>query len=173
MTGKWPKCRLKRKTPVSDVDWDATENLVTFEIMTMRRQLTRRGLEKRQEKELRWSEISPELHGKFREAESKQWFKHIEYDALEPLDEDQTAKVLASTAKKRVLRSRWAYRDKNWVSDKPRRTPAGFANRGQGGSVESVGRRHTVRLPDRELSEQREGAIHPPTFYWSAQHKPG
>ena len=110
-----PSRRVKRKAPSDSVEWDAhqTEN---FEVMMMmRRRLTRRGLEKRQEKELRWSEIPSEHRHKFREAEEKQWREHLHFDALEPLDDQQTSWVKANIAAERVLDARWAYKDKNWA----------------------------------------------------------
>ena len=46
--------RMKRKVPPETVEWDANLATNTAEIMMMmRRKLTRRGLEKRQEKELK------------------------------------------------------------------------------------------------------------------------
>ena len=82
--------------------------------MLMRRHLTRRGLEKRQEKELKWSEIPPQFQQKFRDAEGKQWREHLHFDALEPLNDADTEFVKNNIASERVLRSRWAYKDKNW-----------------------------------------------------------
>ena len=82
--------------------------------MLMRRHLTRRGLEKRQEKELRWDEIPPQFQQKFRDAEGKQWAEHLQFDALEPLDDIAAEHVKNNVPKERVLRSRWAYKDKNW-----------------------------------------------------------
>ena len=82
--------------------------------MLMRRHLTKRGLEKRQEKELRWDEIPPQFQQKFREAEEKQWSEHLHFDALEPLDDAATDFIKNNVPKERVLRSRWAYKDKNW-----------------------------------------------------------
>ena len=51
----------------------------------------------------------------FREAEKKQWLEHLEYDALEPLTKEQTEAVLDRIDHSRVLRCRWAYKDKNWA----------------------------------------------------------
>ena len=79
----------------------------------LKTQLTTRGLEKRKEKELKWSEIPSEVHEKFREAERVQWEEHLSFDALEPLTTAESERVRRVPAE-RVLRSRWAYKDKNW-----------------------------------------------------------
>ena len=113
-TREWPSRRMKRKTPPEDVEWNAAENHLTYSVMAMRRQLTRRGLEKRQEKELRWDEIPREFQQKFRDAEAKQWQEHLAFDALEPLGDDETDFVKNNIGGERILRSRWAYKDKNW-----------------------------------------------------------
>ena len=77
-----PSRRLKRKTRPENVDAQADE------VMMLKRALTQRGQAKRQEKELKWSEIPPEARELFRDAERVQWEEHLSYDALEPLDEN-------------------------------------------------------------------------------------
>ena len=84
---------MKRKTPPGDVEWKGPDNFLSYSVMLMRRHLTKRGLEKRQEKELRWDEIPVQLQQKFREAEGKQWEEHLQFDALEPLDDAATEYV--------------------------------------------------------------------------------
>ena len=64
-----PTRRLKRKTAPGDVDWDAEPH----QAMIMKRDLTKRGVEKRQEKELRWSEIPNDQKELFKSAERVQW----------------------------------------------------------------------------------------------------
>ena len=110
----WPSSRMKRKTPPEEVEWKGNDSCLTYSVMVMRRHLTRRGLEKRQEKELKWSEIPPQFQQKFREAEGKQWREHLHFDALEPLNDADTEFVKRNIPGERVLRSRWAYKDKNW-----------------------------------------------------------
>ena len=110
-----PTRRVKRKAPADSVEWDVNQ-LQNFEVMMMmRRRLTKRGLEKRQEKELRWTEIPSEHRQQFRLAEEKQWREHLHFDALEPLDDKQTEWVKTNIAAERVLGARWAYKDKNWA----------------------------------------------------------
>ena len=110
----WPSHRMKRKMPSEDINWKGPDNFLSYSVMMMKRHLTRRGLEKRQEKELRWDEIPSQFQQKFREAEAKQWSEHLHFDALEPLDDAATEYVKNNIPKERVLRSRWAYKDKNW-----------------------------------------------------------
>ena len=103
-----PRRRLKRKTAAADLNPDR------HEAMMLKTQLTTRGLEKRKGKELKWSEIPPEVHEKFREAEVVQWEEHLSFDALEPLTIDESNRVRQEVPPERILRSRWAYKDKNW-----------------------------------------------------------
>eukprot|EP00439_Symbiodinium_sp_Y106_P001495 s818_g1.t1 len=109
-----PARRLKRKTRAEDIvaDLDVNEAHVT------RKVLTQRGVEKRQEKELKWNEIPSDVREKFKAAEATQWQEHLDFDALEPLSIEESRKVLRSVSNDRILRSRWAYKDKNWAQRK-------------------------------------------------------
>ncbi|CAE7340119.1 unnamed protein product, partial [Symbiodinium sp. CCMP2456] len=104
-----PQRRLKRKTNPSEAGQRDNE------IWMLRSDLTRRGVEKRKEKELKWSEIPEEAHQKFREAEEVQWREHLSYDALQPLTLEESNAVRARVPPDRILRSRWAYKDKNYA----------------------------------------------------------
>ncbi|OLP81847.1 Copia protein [Symbiodinium microadriaticum] len=73
------------------------------------------GLEKRKEKELKWTEIPDEMRNEFRKAEQTQWNEHLSYDALEPLSLEASDKIRSEVAPERILRCRWAYRDKNYA----------------------------------------------------------
>ncbi|OLQ00470.1 Copia protein [Symbiodinium microadriaticum] len=106
-----PERRLKRKTRPEDI---AVDDKQANETMFMKKELTRRGVEKRQEKELRWSEIPPDARAQFKEAEETQWKEHLSFDALEPLSVEESARVRREVDAERILRSRWAYKDKNW-----------------------------------------------------------
>ncbi|CAE7615546.1 GIP [Symbiodinium sp. CCMP2592] len=80
--GPPPLRRLKRKTRPGDiVDDDKDVNETYFS----KKELTQRGVEKRQEKELRWDEIPRDARPQFKEAEETQWKEHLDFDALEPL----------------------------------------------------------------------------------------
>ncbi|CAE7361897.1 RE2 [Symbiodinium sp. CCMP2592] len=104
-----PKRRLKRKTTAAELNPDRHEALM------LKTHLTTRGLEKRKEKELKWSEIPAEVHEKFREAEATQWNEHLSFDALQPLSVAESDRVRWEVPAERILRSRWAYKDKNWA----------------------------------------------------------
>ncbi|CAE7255789.1 GIP, partial [Symbiodinium sp. CCMP2456] len=104
-----PLRRLKRKTNPSEMGQRDSE------VWMLRSDLTRRGVEQRKEKELKWSEIPEEAHQKFREAEEVQWREHLSYDALQPLTLEESNAVRARVPPNRVLRSRWAYKDKNYA----------------------------------------------------------
>ncbi|CAE7197707.1 unnamed protein product [Symbiodinium sp. CCMP2592] len=97
-----------KKTAAADLNPDR------HEAMMLKTQLTTRGLEKRKEKELKWSEIPPEVHDKFRDAERVQWEEHLSFDALEPLSTEESERVRREVPADRILRCRWAYKDKNW-----------------------------------------------------------
>ena len=111
-----PVRRLKRKTPASELSSRPPRDVpVPHQAMMLKSDLTRRGVEKRKEKELKWAEIPEHKREEFRSAEKKQWLEHLEYDALQPLDAQQSREVIERVGAKRILRSRWAYKDKNWA----------------------------------------------------------
>ena len=107
--GKPPLRRLKRKTRAADLP-DGP-----YSAMMLKTDLTRRGVEKRKEKELRWAEIPEEMKNDFRSAEVAHWKEHLAFDALAPLDAKQSAEVRKRVDPSRILRSRWAYKDKNYA----------------------------------------------------------
>ena len=104
-----PTRRLKRKTAAAELNPDRHEALM------LRTDLTRRGVEKRKEKELKWAEIPEAVRDKFREAERQQWREHLDFDALEPLSTQASDEVRARVLPERILRCRWAYKDKNYA----------------------------------------------------------
>ena len=106
-----PLRRLKRKTRPPD---STDEGNDTNEVHFTKKELTQRGVEKRQEKELRWAEIPVEARAQFKEAEETQWKEHLSFDALEPLSISESIEVRRRVDPGRILRSRWAYKDKNW-----------------------------------------------------------
>ena len=75
---------------------------------------TTRCPEKQYEKEVPWSMIPPEQHAAFREAEKKQYFEHIDHQALSPLTIEESAAVRDRVDLSRILGSRFAYKDKHW-----------------------------------------------------------
>ena len=115
--GHLPLRRLKKKTRPGPYD-DKPE-----EAMMIRRDLTQRGHAKRQEKELMWKEIPEEARPLFKEAEKKQWLEHLEYDALQALSVEESRLIRATVTNDRILRSRWAYKDKNWAARQSGKQP--------------------------------------------------
>ncbi|CAE7294300.1 GIP [Symbiodinium sp. CCMP2592] len=105
-----PAFRIKRKTRPVNEDKQADE------VMMLKRAMTTRGQAKRQEKELKWSEIPESARENFKNAERTQWEEHISYDALEPLSLQESRKIRATVDASRILPCRWAYRDKNWAA---------------------------------------------------------
>ena len=108
-----PLRRLKRKTRPEHEE----------EVMLVKRDLTRRGHAKRQEEELLWKEIPEEARPLFKEAEGKQWLEHLDYDALEALSVEESQRVRANVPPDRILKSRWAYKDKNWAARQSGKNP--------------------------------------------------
>ncbi|CAE7224992.1 GIP [Symbiodinium sp. KB8] len=115
--GHLPLRRLKKKTRPGPYD-DKPD-----EVMMIKRDLTQRGHAKRQEKELMWKEIPEEARPLFKEAEKKQWLEHLEYDALQALSVEESRLIRATVANDRILRSRWAYKDKNWAARQSGKQP--------------------------------------------------
>ena len=91
-----PTRRLKRKTAPADTEQ------IEHETLMLRSDLTRRGVEKRKEKELKWSEIPEGVHQKFRDAEKTQWDEHLAYDALQPLSLADSDRIRATVPAERI-----------------------------------------------------------------------
>ena len=60
-----------------------------------------------------WGQIPDTERQLYRDAEDKQWKEHVHYGAVRVLSMAETQQVRAEIPKERVLRSRFAYRDKN------------------------------------------------------------
>jgi len=82
--------------------------------------LTEALKERRQrEKELDWDEIAPADRKAFLEAEEKQWREWLDFKSVRVLSLRESQQVRARTHRKRILTSRWAYRDNNAGSRTP------------------------------------------------------
>ena len=68
---------------------------------------------KQLDKEVAWGQIPPEEQPLYVEAELKQWKEHLHYQAVRMLSKEETEKVRREIPKERILRCRFAYRDKN------------------------------------------------------------
>ena len=74
------------------------------------------------DKEISWDEIPESERSLYVEAEKKQWADHTRCNAVRVLSVEETAHVRATVPRERILRSRFAYRDKNCA--KRREDPA-------------------------------------------------
>eukprot|EP00438_Fugacium_kawagutii_P013250 Skav234490 [mRNA] locus=scaffold3731:121116:128177:+ [translate_table: standard] len=88
------------------------------QVMMMKRCISKKGKEKQLEKELPWGQIHPDERHLYREAESKQWKEHLDFQAVRPLSLQESAEVERTVPKDRILNSRFAYKDKNFTKRK-------------------------------------------------------
>ena len=72
-----------------------------------------RALQKQADKELKWNQIPEDEIPLYKEAEKKQWGEHLKYQAIKILPAHIAAEVRKRVPKERILRARFAYRDKN------------------------------------------------------------
>ena len=75
--------------------------------------LSAKGKEKQLEKELPWGMIPPDERPLYLEAEDKQWQEHVSFGAVKPLSMEESKAVEARVDPSRILRARFAYKDKN------------------------------------------------------------
>ena len=72
-----------------------------------------KGREKQREKELKWHEIPPHEQHLYVGAEELQWNEHVKYEAVRALSLEESARVRQEVPHSRILRSRFAYKDKH------------------------------------------------------------
>ena len=75
--------------------------------------LSAKGKEKQLEKELPWGMIPPQERPLYLEAEDKQWQEHMSFGAVKPLSVEESKKIESTIDPSRILRARFAYKDKN------------------------------------------------------------
>lgn len=80
--------------------------------------ISAKAKEKQLEKELPWGLIPPEERHLYRQAEEKQWAEHIDFGAVKPLTVSESEEVLKTVDPSRILRARFAYKDKNHAKRK-------------------------------------------------------
>ena len=71
------------------------------------------ALQKQADKELKWNQIPKEEIHLYKEAEAKQWREHLKYKAIRIISAKEAQRVRQRVQKDRILRARFAYRDKN------------------------------------------------------------
>ena len=79
----------------------------------LRQKHTAKTIEKQLEKEIPWNMIPKEQGHLFAQAREKQWQEHQKYEAFRNLSMEESEQVRAIVHPSRILRSRYAYRDKN------------------------------------------------------------
>ncbi|CAE7629272.1 RE2, partial [Symbiodinium sp. KB8] len=77
-----------------------------------------KGREKQREKELKWHEIPPHEQHLYVGAEELQWNEHVKYEAVRALSLEESARVRQEVPHSRILRSRFAYKDKHYSKRK-------------------------------------------------------
>ena len=77
------------------------------------RRCSERGKAKQLEKEIPWEMIPPKEKHLYRQAEKDQWDEHVKYNAVKPLSVAESQEVREQVDPSRILRARFAYKDKN------------------------------------------------------------
>ena len=77
-----------------------------------------KGREKQREKELKWHEIPDQEKPLYVEAELLQWNEHLKYEAVRELTPEESAHVRETVPASRILRSRFAKKDKHHAKRK-------------------------------------------------------
>ena len=72
-----------------------------------------RSLQKQADKELKWHQIPDEEKPLYKGAEIVQWDQHLKYQAINIIPPQDAEVVRKTVPKERILRARFAYRDKN------------------------------------------------------------
>ncbi|CAE7612538.1 RE1 [Symbiodinium sp. CCMP2592] len=68
--------------------------------------------------ELKWHEIPDSEKALYIDAEELQWKEHVKYEAVRELSLEESARVRREVPASRILRSRFAYKDKNYAKRK-------------------------------------------------------
>ena len=106
---------VRRSQALDDVPACLKKPRVQFMV---KRCISEKGKEKQLEKELPWGLIPPDEREMYREAELKQWQEHVEFGAVRPLSLSESEEVRRRVSPDRILRSRFAYKDKNYAKRK-------------------------------------------------------
>lgn len=72
-----------------------------------------KSLIKQSDKEVKWEQIPEEEKQLYVEAEEKQWKEHLKYDAVRVHSPEDAALLRRKVPKERIIKARFAYRDKN------------------------------------------------------------
>ena len=105
----------RRAHVLDDVPHDFKKPRAQFMV---KRCVSEKGKEKQLEKELPWGLIPPEERELYRQAELKQWNEHVDFGAVRALSLAESDQVRKTVSSDRILRSRFAYKDKNYAKRK-------------------------------------------------------
>eukprot|EP00435_Cladocopium_sp_Y103_P030110 s1767_g7.t1 len=72
-----------------------------------------RSIIKHNDKELKWRDIPDDEKALYNEAEDKQWREHMQYEAVRVHPPEDAELLRRKVPKERILKARFAYRDKN------------------------------------------------------------
>ena len=114
---KVPEKRMKTKGPAAMVDFEVEKDETMdpgqpSEALAVHHRVPK-ALQKQKDKEIPWNQIPEEEKPLYLEAEGTQWDQHEKYGAVRVLGQQETAEVRARVPPQRILKSRFAYRDKN------------------------------------------------------------
>lgn len=104
------KSTARRAEVLDDVPLELKKPRAQFMV---KRCVSEKGKEKQLEKELPWGLIPPEERELYRQAELKQWNEHVDFGAVRALSLAQSELVRKTVSPNRILRSGFAYKDKN------------------------------------------------------------
>ena len=112
-----PEKRMKTKGPANMVDVEVNEEVnpeagQPSEALAVHHRIPK-ALQKQKDKEIPWNQIPEKEKPLYLEAEKAQWDQHDKYGAVRVLGPEETAKVRKEVPPERILKSRFAYRDKN------------------------------------------------------------
>ena len=109
-----PARRMKQKGNVEMVPREIEQEVPELnEAMLANDERVSRALQKQADKELKWGQIPEEEKPLYKEAEQKQWKEHLKYEAVRVIPPEESKGVRARVRKERILKARFAYRDKN------------------------------------------------------------
>ena len=94
--------------PTSDEEALMVEN----EVYVLERRVPK-SLIKQSDKEVKWEQIPEKEKHLYEEAEEKQWKEHLKYEAVRIHPPEDAALLRKKVLKERIIKARFAYRDKN------------------------------------------------------------
>ncbi|CAE8740947.1 unnamed protein product [Polarella glacialis] len=97
----------------NDMSEDEAAEGIEADVLMVKQKKTARTQRKQDEKEIPYARIPKEHLELFQAAAKTQWEQHEKYEAVRPMSLSESKQVRDTVDPKRILRSRFAYRDKN------------------------------------------------------------